>query len=255
MQLLGTWSAACTMCTQSSCLPHRWPSQPVHACRVCLTWCSKAVYATRWCTVRSKRAAKGLEVTLNPESTTPSADLCASLQAPPGHTSPESTLSLKGGTKRISMQGCGCPGKAAASHMCPWTFTDLQICAPKEPCTCVIHCIVFDHSKPAVPSRAPAPTVSRASLAHPATAHPTPHIRPECRADRGGWAQFRRALRRPQRAEREYLAAQYTGTGLKVGPASPRGGYMVAGVVGKGRLQPSLAGLLDTLLPSTDSFV
>ena len=30
---------------------------------------------------------------------------------------------------------------------------------------------------------------------------------------------YRRAIRRPQPAEREYLAAQFTGTGIQVGPA------------------------------------
>ena len=29
---------------------------------------------------------------------------------------------------------------------------------------------------------------------------------------------YRRAIRRPQPAEREYLAAQFTGTGIQVGP-------------------------------------
>ena len=29
---------------------------------------------------------------------------------------------------------------------------------------------------------------------------------------------YRRAIRRPQPAEREYLAAQFTGTGVQVGP-------------------------------------
>ena len=39
--------------------------------------------------------------------------------------------------------------------------------------------------------------------------------------------QFRRALRRPRPAEREYLAAQYTGTGIQVGGRAPGGGWLV----------------------------
>ena len=35
--------------------------------------------------------------------------------------------------------------------------------------------------------------------------------------------QYRRAIRRPQPAEREYLAAQFTGTGIHVGQHSGRG--------------------------------
>lgn len=41
--------------------------------------------------------------------------------------------------------------------------------------------------------------------------------------------QFRRALRRPQPAERDYLAAQYTGTGLQIGSKAPAGGWLVVG--------------------------
>lgn len=39
--------------------------------------------------------------------------------------------------------------------------------------------------------------------------------------------QFRRALRRPQPAERAYLEAQYTGVGLRIGSRSPGGGWEV----------------------------
>ena len=44
--------------------------------------------------------------------------------------------------------------------------------------------------------------------------------------------QFRRALRRPQPAERDYLAAQYTGTGVQVGGRAAAGGWQVLPLAG-----------------------
>eukprot|EP00884_Botryococcus_braunii_P009004 jgi/Botrbrau1/18104/Bobra.0813s0001.2 len=42
---------------------------------------------------------------------------------------------------------------------------------------------------------------------------------------------FRFALRRPMPAERDYLAAQFTGTGLQVSRRSPNGGWIVEGIL------------------------
>ncbi|KAK9796250.1 hypothetical protein WJX73_002715 [Symbiochloris irregularis] len=40
-------------------------------------------------------------------------------------------------------------------------------------------------------------------------------------------AEFRKALRRPSKGEREYLAAQYTGTGVQLGGRAPAGGWQI----------------------------
>ena len=188
-QLPGTWCAACTTCTPSSFPQRRYPE--LQASPLTAEW------ATAW------QAAEGPESLLHLQQLQPG----SALQL--GHL-------LHGLSMPLLVQSLSdlCPQRSGAATLT--TTSSRSPAVPRRPPTC---------PQPASPGSL-CPSALPAAICGSGCSLPIvlcACISAVC------WAQFRRALRRPQRAEREYLAAQYTGTGLKVGPASPLGGYMVAG--------------------------